>query len=329
MKVCHFAATTGLGRGDAFIDLINALGNRVDVSLVAPRGALFLENISNKIEIVEYQAKNDRNNPRLYLELYRTLRKLQPDIVHTHFAKATLIFYRLNKFLKIPHVATKHNPRKGKIFEKLQHVIAVSEGVQKSLGNRSTVIYNGINPVAVEMASVNKVFTIRAIGRLDRVKGFDLLIKEVKKLDFDFVLEIVGEGQERANLEKLIQQEQLADRVFLLGYRTDIPRLINSADLQVMTSLSEGFSLAMVEAIFYGKVFISTEVAGCKEILPEGLLIKDAKIAEKISDVYLNYSKYEQDFSRLQNKFRTVLNIEHTSSKHLEYYANKTLCLPG
>lgn len=320
MRACHFVASTGLGRGDAFVDLINALGTTIEVSLLAPAGAHFIKNISRDIEIVEYRAQNARNNPLLYLELYQAFRKLRPDLVHTHFAKAALIYCRLNKLLKIQHVATKHNPRKGKIFQKLQNVIAVSEGVNKSLDHAATVIYNGINPVPVETQSINKVFTMRAIGRLDKIKGFDRLIHEVKKLDFDFILEIVGEGTERPALEAQIKQERLDDKVSLLGFRNDIPALVHSADLQVMSSFSEGFSLAMVEAIFYGQVFVSTEVDGCVEILPDRFIIKNAKIAEKITDIYQNYDQYRHDFSMIRNKYSKILNINNTAFEHIQYY---------
>ena len=66
--------------------------------------------------------------------------------MHTHFAKATEIFAD-NKLMRLPHVATKHNPRKGKVFNTLENIIAVSQGVADSISvSNVKVIYNGIVP---------------------------------------------------------------------------------------------------------------------------------------------------------------------------------------
>ena len=191
-------------------------------------------------------SRNTRANPFLHWELYRLFKKINPDIVHTHFAKASEIFYYLNKALGIRHVATKHNPRKGRIYNKLKHVIAVSKGVADSVRHDNVkIIYNGIHPIQLpDDASVNSVFTIIAVGRLEKIKAFDRLINECSKLEFDFNLMIVGEGKERGNLEKLATDLNIKDKVKFLGFRLDIPQLMQRSDVVVVCSHSEGFSLS-------------------------------------------------------------------------------------
>ena len=321
MKVCHFVASVGLGRGDAFVDLANVLAERIEVVILAPRGARFAHNLVPGVRLVEYDSRNSRFTPLLYLELGRLLRQMRPDIVHTHFAKATEIFWRLNRFLKIPQVATKHNPRKGKIYNRLENVIAVSQGVAESIvHNRVRVIYNGIRPVPVAPAGKNPVFTIRAVGRLDRIKGFDRLIRAVAKLDFDFRLEIAGEGEERDALAALIDSLGLEQRVRLLGFREDIPELLAGADLQVMSSSSEGFSLAMVEALFYAPVFISTRVSGCSEILDPRLFAEEGDLAGKITEVRNRYDDYREIFRRVRERFVDRLRIDRIAQDYIDYY---------
>ena len=117
MKVCHFYASGGLRRGHTCIDLVNALVPDYDVALVAPRGAGLTEIVDKRVAVFEYGSRNIRANPFLHWELYRIFKSIRPDIVHTHFGKATGIFYLLNKALGIRHVATKHNPRKGRIYK--------------------------------------------------------------------------------------------------------------------------------------------------------------------------------------------------------------------
>ncbi|WP_303721227.1 glycosyltransferase [Malonomonas rubra] len=321
MKVCHYIASKGLGRGEAYIELVNALCSQIDIVLLVPKEALFLPRVDSRIEVIEYVSRDSRRNPFLLAELYWLLKKMQPDIVHTHFAKATEIFHGINKMLKLRHVATKHNPRKGKIFNRLENVIAVSEGVRKSvLSGKATVIYNGIAVEEIEAKEKNSTFKMIAVGRLDKIKGFDILINEVAKLDFDFELNIVGDGEERGRLESLVVSLQLGDKVKLLGFRKDIPELLSEADLQVMSSHSEGFSLAMIEAAFYSKVFVSTNVAGSNEILPEELLIDDFDISEKLSSVYNNYVNYCNIFDLVKKKYAGVLSIDACSRNYIEYY---------
>jgi len=322
VKICHLIASKGLGRGEAYIDLVNALCSEVEIVLLVPRGALYLHRVDKRIQIIEYQSRNKRANPFLLYEIYSLIKHIKPDIVHTHFAKATEIFYLLNKRLKLPWVATKHNPRKGRIFNKADRVIAVSEGVAGSIGHdRIRVIHNGIKPIPVAGRKGERdFFSICAVGRLDKIKGFDLLISEVAKLDFNFRLQIVGEGEEHMSLQRQIDGLGLSERVDLLGFRTDVPDLIADSDLQVMTSLSEGFSLAMIEAIYYAPVFISTNVSGCNDILPPELLIDGTEVAECIAAVHADYSEYCKRFAKVKEVYGHSLHIDETARQHFAYY---------
>lgn len=323
MNICHFISSKGLGRGEFYIDLVNemVIHNDIKITLLIPKEAKFLQRVSNKINIIEYKSKDSRNNPFLYYELFNIFRLNQFDLVHTHFAKSSEIFYRLNKFFKLTHVATKHNPRKGKIFNKLQNVTAVSNDVAKSIKNKNVkVIFNGINPINIKNTKKNNVFTIRAIGRLDKIKGFDKLINEFSKVEKDCILEIIGDGNERKNLQKLIDDNNLNEKVKLVGFRTDIPNIISSSDIVIMTSLSEGFSIVMIETLFYGKLFISTPVSGCKDILSDKLLIHDYKISEKIINAIENYESYLSEYKKIKDIYQNKFLLSKIVNQYINYY---------
>lgn len=325
MKVCHFISSIGLGRGEFYIDLVNEMVNinNVEITLLIPKNAKYLHRISKKIKVIEYYSKDSRNNPFLYIELFKIFKKNSFDIVHTHFGKASEIFFRLNKIFNFKHIATKHNPRKGKIFSKIKYVTAVSDDVSKSIkNNKSQIIYNGVTPIKVNEENKNDVFTISAIGRLDKIKGFDKLISEVAKTKSKFILNIVGDGEEQKNLESLINKLELNDKINLVGFKTDIPQILADSDLIIMTSLSEGFSLVMVESLFYSKLFISTKVSGCKDILDEKLLINDFDIAEKIDDVIENYEAYVDEYKKVKNKYKEKFLLKNIVNEYIEYYEN-------
>ena len=323
MKVCHFIASKGLGRGEFYIDLVNELSKTLDIRLVVPKNAKFLHRVSKNVNIIELESSISRFNPFLILELYRIFKNLNPTIVHTHFAKATEIFYWINKVLKLKHVATKHNPRKAKIYEKIKYVTAVSKDVAMSIKHENVkIIYNGISP-KLDLPCIQHPktpFTISAIGRLDKIKGYDILIEECSKLQFDFILQIVGNGPEKEKLASLIQKYNLNGKVILLGFKENIPEIMNNSDLIVISSHSEGFSLTMIEALFYAPLLISTKVSGSTEILTNDFLIDEFQISDKINLIAKNYTQFQTIFFSLKANqcYRFVLPV--ISKEYVNFY---------
>jgi glycosyltransferase involved in cell wall biosynthesis len=323
MRVMHFISSKGMGQGEMYIDLVNELCKNIEVILLIPKDALYKNRIDEKIEIIEYSMYNSRNNPLLLFELWWKIKVTKPDIVHTHFAKATEIFTKINILPQLLHVATKHNPRKAKIFNRLNHVIAVSKGVKESIDNKSVqVIYNGIKATELLPSIKNEMFTLLAIGRLDKVKGFDILIKECLKLNFPYKLYIVGEGKQREYLEAQIIKYNLENNVELLGFRKEIPQLIKNADLVVVSSHSEGFSLVIVEAFFYAKVLITREVGIASELPLQKYIINEFEIAKKIKEVHDNYQNYVDDFASLKAVYQKRFQLQNCVKQHIDYYQN-------
>ena len=324
MNICYFTCSTKYGGLEKVtVDISNRISLNNNVIVLVPNGCQYKDKFSQNITLIEYKSLDRRLNPFLYLEVYFILKKYKIDLVHTHASKATQIFYYLNKFMKLIHVATKHNARKGKIFNKIKYVTAVSNDSAKTIKNDNVkIIYNGIKASELESSNIqNQIFTITAIGRLDKIKGFDTLIKEFSKIKNSAILQIVGEGEEYNNLNSLIKELSLENKVSLLGFRKDIPTIINSSDLVVMSSLSEGFSIVMIESIFYAKVFISTKVSGCKDVLSSKLLIEDFNIASKIDEVIDNYQEFMCEFSELRNKYKDKFTLENISKEYLDYYS--------
>lgn len=325
MNICYFTCSRKYGGLEKVtVDISNSISLYNSVIVLVPNGCEYKDKFFKDITLVEYKSLDRRLNPFLYLEVYFILKKYKIDLVHTHASKATQIFYYLNKFMKLVHIATKHNARKGKIFNKIKYVTAVSNDAAKSIKNDNVkIIYNGIQPLELEdNKQKNEIFTITAIGRLDKIKGFDILIKEFSKIKNNAILQIVGEGDEYNNLISMIKELSLESRVKLLGFRKDIPVIINNSDLIIMSSLSEGFSIVMIESLFYAKLFISTKVSGCKDILTSKLLIEDFNIALKIDELINNYEEYKGEFFKIKNKYKNKFTLENISKEYFEYYSN-------
>jgi glycosyltransferase involved in cell wall biosynthesis len=127
---------------------------------------------------------------------------------------------------------------------------------------------------------------VGAVGRLSEEKGFDLLIRSASQLvreGLDFELWIVGTGDRRTALEKLIGELNLGDRVRLLGYRADTIDLYHAMDVFVLSSLREGLPNVVLEAMALEVPVLVTRIAGVPRLVREGvegLLIEPGSEAE-------------------------------------------------
>jgi glycosyltransferase involved in cell wall biosynthesis len=319
-----------MGHGEYFIDLANAqakiLNGQLEVIIVSPINARYIDRLDPHIRHVGYHRSGSRNNPFLLFELFNIFLKESPTLVHTHFNKATKIYSRFSKYLKSSWVATKHNPRASSSYEKVPHVIAVSKEVAKSFDHPNlTIINNGIDIKKIPNFSLNKQpiqLKLLAVGRLEKIKGFETLISSLSLLkgNTDWVLNIVGEGKERATLEKLIRNNGLRNRVKLLGFRDDIKSLMQKHDLVVVSSKSEGFSLVILESIINCPLVVSTPVGIAKELLPEELILPFSDYKSRLDYVMRNYIKCFKILDSSRIKMLEGFSLDQAVVKHFNLY---------
>ncbi len=142
------------------------------------------------------------------------------------------------------------------------------------------------------------------VGRLTAVKRVPLILealKIVRESRPDALLLIVGDGEERRRLEKLVQRLGIGESVRFLGLRPpeQVAELITGADAGLFASYTEGFSVAMVEQLACGRPIISTDVSGARDLIAEGrngFILPDRDVesyARRMLDV-LDLSSAEQ-----------------------------------
>jgi glycosyltransferase involved in cell wall biosynthesis len=110
------------------------------------------------------------------------------------------------------------------------------------------------------------------LGRLDREKAIDMMIRGFAQLAdrSRASLTIVGDGECRRNLEDLVEQLQLQDIVTFKGAVSDVAPTLRQTDIFVSTSLSEGMSNALLEAMSFGLMPLVSSVSGVAEIVADG-----------------------------------------------------------
>jgi glycosyltransferase involved in cell wall biosynthesis len=157
-------------------------------------------------------------------------------------------------------------------------VICVSEAVKEFLmqigeisPDKGTVIYNPVSTPKFFERDRQFNFTIVSVGRLEKVKNQELLIQAIYALQtHDIRLILVGDGSERSNLEALIVELGLQEKVMITGFVSEPERYLAKADLFVLPSLSEGFGIAAVEAMLCAVPCLCSKVGGIPEFITEG-----------------------------------------------------------
>lgn len=309
MDIVHFVENLergGLER--TVIDLIAAqreAGHHCAVVCLFQEGMLAAELREQGVMI---QACGKRRGPDMHalLKARRFMTGLPGAVLHTHNSMAH--YYAVLATLGLPLariINTRHSMggRKGTTRQEwlyrrsmrcTDHVVAVCEAERKRLQasgvrpRRSlSTIPNGINlerfmPAVAERRRAlaeglgwqpdSRV--IGTVGRLQSIKDQARLIHafgHVRSKVPDVVLVIVGDGDLRPQLEQLVEELGLQESVRFLGDRGDVPQLLAGMELFVLSSLSEGYSVALIEACAAALPIVATDVGGNREIVRDGV----------------------------------------------------------
>ena len=184
--------------------------------------------------------------------------------------------------------------------------------------------YNGIelkpiekNPHYLAQFGIKDEFVICAVGRLEKVKNFSLLICAIKDLDVKLLL--VGEGSEKKKLQKLVQELSLENKVIFTGFRKDVLNIIVNSDICAISSDREGFAYIMIEALLLNIPVVSTDVGDMKKILPNTFVVPlndEKKLADTLFFMQENYQdvleSYEPVFRFASDNFTLDKMVDNT-----------------
>ena len=169
-----------------------------------------------------------------------------------------------------------------------------------------------------------KDIVLTSVVRVDKEKGADIIVDAalaLKNKGFSFIWYIVGDGSDRALIEKQILDYDLSDYVFITGFQSNPYPYIKDCDIYVHPAYEESFGLAILEALILGKAVVSTDTMGAREVLGNGeygliVPINSFKVAESIEELINNQNlkrKYELCFQNNNRQERTVYEHEWTS----------------
>ena len=170
------------------------------------------------------------------------------------------------------HVATVHGVKKNKkVYEKCDLTIGVSSKTIEGIKNNSIIISNWWNP-KLKKPIIKKNTYALAVGRLEKVKGFDLLISSWINIKTNLV--IVGSGKEKENLLDIIDENNLSNNVEIVDEvdRECLISFYENASVLIVSSRDEGGPRVALEALYLEIPVISTDVGHMSQILPKELL---------------------------------------------------------
>jgi glycosyltransferase involved in cell wall biosynthesis len=240
--------------------------------------------------------------PGFDFKLVKSIRKYinhhKIDILHCHqytpwvygtiaamFTKAKIVFTEHGRFY--PDSSTWKRKLANPILNLFtDNVVAISEATKQALvefeniPRRSVdVIYNGIAELKVDNEKVKQLksslklddkIILGTVARFDPIKNHKMMLRAFANICIEHtnaVLIIVGDGDERMNLESLVDELKIKGKVIFTGYNPNPQHYLAMMDIYLLSSFSEGTSMTLLEAMSLGKPCIVTDAGGNAEII--------------------------------------------------------------
>ena len=301
--ILHTIDTTGPGGAETvFIDLATRLPQDKYRSVIVIRGKgwVYEELCRRGMEPILLDAKGSFNW-RYLMSLATLIHRQKVDLIQSHLLGSNVYCSLAGLITRKPVVATFHgavdigkNERlKGLKFGAINlgahRIVTVSDKLRQNIitrtplkDDKTTVIYNGINTADFQLPRSDALrrqygwsaddIIVGSLGNIRSAKGYDILLHAAalmkdKQADYRFV--IAGQGKKGLfdDLLKLRSELSLEDTVHFLGFNDDPAGFLSNLDLFLLSSTSEGFSIATIQAMAAGLPVIVTRSGGPEEIV--------------------------------------------------------------
>ncbi|RZK15078.1 MAG: glycosyltransferase [Flavobacterium sp.] len=275
------------------------------------------------------------------------------EIVHVHLfpSQYWVAIAKLISFSKVKLVYTEHNTSSRRMRMKLfkiidpffyrpyKKIVCIAHAVKESVithlrisPEKLVLIHNGVNINYIFNAQLyqkssffkgDNLKIIAQVSSFHAIKDQPTLIRAMVQLPNNIKLLLIGDGHLKQECISLAEKLGLTDRVLFLGVRTDVPELLKTADIIVLSSRYEGLSLASIEGMASGRPFIASDVPGLSEVIDgAGILFPycdDQSLAKAILGLLEDNQKYNAVVSACLNRAKQF-DIRNMADEHLTLY---------
>lgn len=372
MNITHFVENLNRGGLERMVlelvQLQHKQGHRCQVVCFYDAGTLAHELNGSGIP-VHTCGKRDGVDLRALLRARRAIGAHATEVLHTHNVVAHYQAILATRGLGIRRVInTRHGVggnralcRRNWLFRRAMaatyKVVSVSEatrldGIHSGLvpTEKSATVPNGIRLAAFQTSSCAmhehnlrmlnlpaRAKVIGTVGRLSVLKDQVNLIRAFQQVHAakpDTVLLLIGDGELRELLEDCARHGGVLDHVYFLGDRNDVHALLQGLDLFVLSSISEGYSLALLEACAAGLPIIATDVGGNFEIIRDGDtgILVPAKDPDALATAMLTLLREPAHAKGLGDAARAWVesngSLEAMASRYMQIYLSETKLTP-
>jgi glycosyltransferase involved in cell wall biosynthesis len=307
VRVLHLGSPTGLYGAERWI---LALINNVDRSKIDSAVAVIIDDpdlkadLCQQAELLHVPATKivayGKINLSAVTQLKTYIQENEIDILHTHGYKTDIIGLLATlgtkcRIITTPHGWSVNAGIKLKIYETLDRialcffdrVVPLSEELYAGLKlnpfvrNKLQLISNGVDLIDIDReehinSEINQwksdgYFVIGYIGQLIPRKGLDLLLIALTKLQANWKLAIIGDGESQQELLQLARSLHLEDRIKFFGFRSDRLSYLRGFDLFVLPSHLEGVPRCLMEAMACRVPVVASDIPGCRDLIKNGI----------------------------------------------------------
>lgn len=287
MKIFHILPELQIGGVERHvIDLANEQAKRGhSVTVISAGGQMETQFVSDVEKVhIPVHLKNPFTAVACAFKIAKIARSRGVDIIHAHSRVPALIAMLASRKAKIPYVVSAHCVFGTKTrwiylpYRKANVVICVSKAVQDGMKNcfydNTKVIVNGFAQPKEYWSCENwNAKKLLFVGRLSNVKGLQDVLQAIPT-DLDWTMDVVGDGPQRAEWEKIAKERGISERITFHGYSDKVEHFLANASCLLFPSYTEGMPLTLAQAILVGTPVLASNIQPVVELKgsSEGLL---------------------------------------------------------
>ncbi len=185
------------------------------------------------------------------------------------------------------------------------------------------MLLNRILKITFRIQFASQDILLIQVSRFSKQKDQETAIKALQYLPENIKLVLVGDGELKKNCEELVQKLELSGRVLFFGLRMDVPQLLKTTDISILSTNHEGFPLAALEAMAAGKPLIASNVPGVSDVVKDAGILFEKGNAKELAmhiDKLINNPEYYHEIVTSCKERVKKNDIQSMVDKHILLY---------